>query len=136
MPAAPPLVMTCIDDAIVALDIESALLSAGYRVLRAEPDRAPEVRPLPAVAAIDAGDGWCRALPLVRAMQSRGVPCVVFTTEDRHADIPAEVRAAEWLVKPFAAEDFLRRVASLAAAAGKGNDAWTADAPVGKSANG
>ncbi len=115
--AQPPLVLLHIEDAIVALDIESALESAGYRVAHAAGDHdwQPCGTSRPLLAAIEHGEDWNAAATVFGRMRSQGVPCLLFTAEENDDRLPAELHGVERLVKPFDSNEFLLRIADMAA---------------------
>ena len=103
------------DEPFIAIDIEEALLNAGYSV-EARSSRKNALRWLsentPSVAILDVylkdGDGTEIALIL----RDRGVP-IIFCSGGSPYDLPEDFRAASWVHKPFMGRELLHAVSKV-----------------------
>jgi DNA-binding response OmpR family regulator len=109
------------DEALVAFDIEAALMAAGLEItglaisvraalhlLQTEPCDA---------AVLDANLNGESAEPVATALQERGIPFVVLSGYGSEQRPPA-LRNAPFVTKPFAYDQLIRAVDSLLAPTG------------------
>jgi hypothetical protein len=112
-----PLVLLAEDEAIIAIDLEDSLQAAGFAVAGPFATNAQAEAWLktgrPDVACLDheLRDGPSDAL--VRALEARGVPALIFSGHDAGRELLSELSTATWVMKPVVIStllDKLRRI--------------------------
>ena len=113
MPVSSRAVLVEIDDAILRVDVESVLVGAGYQVVTLQPAGALPDDQAFEFALIDADPPSRGKLQLIRTVTARGIPCLLFTSDETDDIIYGQPVAR--LAKPFASDELLTRVAQVLA---------------------
>jgi len=120
---------TCLileDEALIAMSLEAYLEDAGYEV--AGPFCTPEqslewlkdATPDCAILDFRLKEGMC--LDVVRELQKRGVPFVIYSGLPRDVTVPISLQDAPWLEKPLPRDEMLNILTGLLGhVAGPGN---------------
>lgn len=100
-------VLVFIKDAVLRLDVESALSGAGYRIVHPQGAEPPEDA-IVAAALIDADPAGDDTLLLVSRLQRRGVRCLILTSPEEDARLLPD--GVVRLSKPFYSDHLVARL--------------------------
>jgi DNA-binding response OmpR family regulator len=109
-----PLVLLAEDEAIIAIDLEDALIEAGFAVAGPFSTCAQaeawlqQGKPDAAILDHELKDGPCDSL--ISHLSVRGVPIVVFTAHDAPGTVDRANAAVVWLCKPVSFPSLLAQL--------------------------
>lgn len=100
-----PRIITCIHDAVVAMDVEAAFGEAGFDVLNiragATSGDLPSAFRNCSYVLLDQDIGWQDLVALAQPAQEQGIPVGLFIVDDKDDALPPELSGAKCWQKPF-----------------------------------
>ena len=114
-----PRVLLVEDEALIALEVVEVLEEADYAIL-GPADRVPAALTLlahetPDVAVLDVNLAGTAVWPVAELLLARGIPFVLLSGFGNSIDVPASLRGAPRLGKPFVQRQLLEALGNLLA---------------------